>query len=943
MARETRIGFTLTVAAGVALAAALYVMSRYNYLLFHVTVETFGILVAIGIFMLVWHSRSVISNNYLIVLGAAYFSIAGLSFIHTLAYKGMQIFHGYDEANLATQLWIATRYMEAITMVVAPLMIGYRRRVDFMTAMTAYMAFALFLVLMVFIGAFPDSFVEGMGLTPFKVVSEYVITGLFALGLYLLYKVKEIFDPYVYRMLSYSIVANAAADMAFMFYVDVYGGLNLAGHLLKLLACYFIYKGLVRTGLENAYELLFFDLKKSQEELRKSERFLGNVLDSIQDGIGVFDRDLNIVRTNRALREIFQCDKEGSGLKCYNMFHRTDEPCNPCPALEVISSGRPYNVAMPIDLSDGTSRWVDIHAFPLDDPDTGKPIGAIEHIRDITGRRQDEEALRRMASIVGSSYDAIISMASDGGILTWNDAAERIFGYGEAEIRGKSLAMMMPEGATGNFDRIIDSVSAGQSLEHFDVHLRRKDGRLVYASLMVSPLISGDGLTEGITMIAHDVTERMLSEKEIRLSEARTNILYAMTQMGHEYSFDEISGFVLDKSVILTESRIGFIGFLDEKKEGVIINAWSEGVMDECGMQQKSHVFPLSEDSYLLKSVIAMAPIIDNDYPGSNAGKKGYPEGHLPISRFLSVPIIDKNEVVGIAMVANKEDLYTQTDVLNLTILTNGLIQHILNIKATAELTRAKEAAESMIKAKADFIANMSHELRTPLNSIIGFSELLKEDLADRLSDEQGAYLNDILTSGRNLLGLINDVLDLSKVETGSVDLELSSFKPSKAITSAMALVKEKAFKNGISLSYDKPAGNEPSIEADVRKIKQVLFNLISNAIKFSPQGGRVTIKCEPDDARTSYGSPMLRFSITDTGIGIDDGNIGRLFSDFSQIESPYLKRYEGVGLGLSVSRRLVEMHGGFISAESMPDKGSTFIFTIPVHQPGAQEAGAGR
>lgn len=935
-----RIGLKIKMFAAVVLAVLLYAVSRYNYLLFHVIVETLGILIAVGVFMLVWHSRKVISSGYLIMLGSLYFALAGLNFLHTLGYRGMTIFPDAGGENLANQVWIGARYLEAITLVVAPLMLGFRGGIRLTSTLALYAALSAALAASIFLGVFPDCHVEGIGLTRFKIISEYAIIALFFCALYLLYRKRGAFERYVYMMLCLSIVLAAAAGVSFALSEDSYGVSNLAGHMLKLLSGYFVYLGFVRSGLENAYEILFHDLKRSQSELRNNERFLGDVLDSIQDGIGVVDRDLKIIRTNDAFCEIMGCQEAKPGTKCPMTFHCGQSPEKPCTTMIAMESGRPSRAIVPFVHPGAGQRWIEIDAFPFYGPERGECIGAIEYIRDITDRRRDEEDIRRMASIVESSSDAIVSLSLAGVVATWNLAAERIFGHAESEAMGADMESLMLRQGDDAYDKAYDLARAGLKSERFDMRLRRRDGATVDVYILLSPLLDADGKPDGITIIASDVTEKRKRERDVRLNEARMNVLYAMTQMGPEYTFDEISEFVLDKSVILTGSNIGFIGFLDDKRENLVVHSWSETVMSECAMHQKSHVFPVTEAGYLMQSVRTKQPVIENDYPGSEESKNGYPQGHIDISRFISVPIFDKREVVGLAMVANKEENYTEDDVRNLTILTSGLLRHILNIKATDELARAKEAAEAMTRAKGDFMANMSHELRTPLNSIIGFSELLRDEIPGPLNDDQRAYVSDILTSGKSLLGLINDVLDLSRVESGNVDLSLDQVRPSQVISSAIGLVKEKAFKRGLTMDFQRTEADNVTIEADERKIKQVLFSLLSNAIKFTPQGGRVSIRCEHDEARTSYGSPMLRFTVSDTGIGIGQGDMGKLFDDFSRVESPYLKRYEGVGLGLSVSRRLVEMHGGSIRADSVEGQGSSFSFTIPLRQPDRNGAG---
>jgi len=263
----------------------------------------------------------------------------------------------------------------------------------------------------------------------------------------------------------------------------------------------------------------------------------------------------------------------------------------------------------------------------------------------------------------------------------------------------------------------------------------------------------------------------------------------------------------------------------------------------------------------------------------------------------------------------------------------------------------ARITADTANKAKSDFLANMSHELRTPMNSILGFAEVLQDQLFGPLNEKQQEYVNYIHGSGRHLLALINDILDLAKVEAGKMTLEASSFPLKNLLESSMNMLKEKAIKHGIAMELDlDPALAEELIEADERKLKQILFNLLSNAVKFTSEGGavRVTARLMKDEGRggmeekssfvpasKASGRPSsFEITVTDTGIGIRQEDLGRLFQSFSQLESPYAKQYEGTGLGLALTKKLIELHGGRIWVESEAGKGSSFIFTIPVRQP---------
>ncbi|HET9338715.1 MAG TPA: ATP-binding protein, partial [Casimicrobiaceae bacterium] len=252
----------------------------------------------------------------------------------------------------------------------------------------------------------------------------------------------------------------------------------------------------------------------------------------------------------------------------------------------------------------------------------------------------------------------------------------------------------------------------------------------------------------------------------------------------------------------------------------------------------------------------------------------------------------------------------------------------IQNARLFREIQQKSRELEIASQHKSEFLANMSHELRTPLNAIIGFSEVLLERMFGELNEKQDDYLKDIHTSGKHLLSLINDILDLSKVEAGRMELEPAAFAVPTAIDNAMTLVRERAQRHGIALSVDVAEG-VAEIVADERKFKQILLNLLTNAVKFTPDGGSVAVLAQ-------RAGDMLEVSVRDTGIGIAKDDQEAVFEEFRQVGRHYTNKQEGTGLGLALTRRFVELHGGTIRLESEPGKGSTFTFTIPLVRGGA-------
>ena len=293
------------------------------------------------------------------------------------------------------------------------------------------------------------------------------------------------------------------------------------------------------------------------------------------------------------------------------------------------------------------------------------------------------------------------------------------------------------------------------------------------------------------------------------------------------------------------------------------------------------------------------------------------------IRALIFAPMMWEGNAIG-AIFVGREHVgpFSDKDIALLKTFADQAVIAIQNARLFHEIQDKSRQLEIANKHKSEFLANMSHELRTPLNAIIGFSEVLLERLFGELNEKQDDYLKDIHSSGRHLLQLINDILDLSKVEAGRMDLEVSTFDLPNAIANAMTLIRERAQKHGISLGQqvDSALGE---ITADERKFKQILLNLLSNAVKFTPDGGRIDVNAKRD-------GDDVAVSVHDTGIGIAPEDQQAVFEEFRQVGRSYTNKQEGTGLGLALTKRFVELHGGKMSLESEPGKGSTFTFTIP-------------
>jgi signal transduction histidine kinase/HAMP domain-containing protein len=290
----------------------------------------------------------------------------------------------------------------------------------------------------------------------------------------------------------------------------------------------------------------------------------------------------------------------------------------------------------------------------------------------------------------------------------------------------------------------------------------------------------------------------------------------------------------------------------------------------------------------------------------------------------LAVPLLREEHIIGALIVNRKTPGEFAPDVIELlrTFAAQSALA-IQNARLFQEIEEKGRQLEIADRHKSEFLASMSHELRTPLNAVIGFSEVLLERMFGEINPKQEEYLQDVLSSGRHLLSLINDILDLAKIEAGRMELEVTDFHLPQAIDNSVTLVRERAARRSIALdvAIDPELGE---IKGDERKVKQVLLNLLSNAIKFTPEGGRVDVHAGMVDG-------VAEISVSDTGVGIAPEDHEAVFEEFRQVGTDYAKKHEGTGLGLTLSRRFVELHGGKIWVKSQLGQGATFTFTLPV------------
>ena len=290
----------------------------------------------------------------------------------------------------------------------------------------------------------------------------------------------------------------------------------------------------------------------------------------------------------------------------------------------------------------------------------------------------------------------------------------------------------------------------------------------------------------------------------------------------------------------------------------------------------------------------------------------------------LGVPLLREGVPIGVLVIGRQEvRLFTEKEIELAVSFADQAVIAIENTRLLNEIQDKSRQLEAASRHKTEFMANMSHELRTPLNAIIGFSDVLEQRMYGTLNDQQSDYVRDIAGSGRHLLDLVNEILDLSKVEAGRMELEPSEFALADTIHGTLAFVRERAASHRVALNADVPT-ELGTVVADERKVRQVLLNLLSNAVKFTPDGGTIRVRAQRRDSE-------VQVAVQDTGIGIAPEDQAKVFDEFQQVGKASDRSREGTGLGLTLAKRFIELHGGRIWIESAVGKGTTFTFAIPI------------
>jgi PAS domain S-box-containing protein len=637
----------------------------------------------------------------------------------------------------------------------------------------------------------------------------------------------------------------------------------------------------VVTENENRVLIVMEDITervRKEENLQKNMNLCRKIMESFPNPIWRINKEGTCEYINKSWLDFTGLNREEAlDFGWVKVFHPEDVERYKDIFLSAVSKRIPFELELRMRRYDGEYRWVTGLGSPYYDLQE-EYAGFIGTVFDITERKNAEESLNRYRILSENASDIILFIEKSGKIIDANEAAVKTYGYTYAELVSKNVLDLREE-KTSITDQMEKADRDGIYLE--TVHMT-KEGKTFHAEVSSQGAYIGDKRI--LVSIVRDISERKRAENVIISERAKYQTLL----------WNMHNGFAYFKVIYDENNRPYDFLFMEVNKA-------------------LEKIFGLSKKELTGRSMLHFSPDLKemvNDFLDAMQIMHTNGEG----LRYKNFFCKNTKRWVSIYLYSPQEDYLA----VILTDITD-------DIRSSEMLKTAKEQAEATNKAKSEFLANMSHEIRTPINGIVGMLELT---LLNDLSNEQRENLAIAKSCANSLLNIINDILDFSKIEAGKLKINIIDFNVKELIDQIIKEHSVRARNKGLALTYSFSSEIPAYLLGDPDRLKQVLNNLINNAIKFTEKG-EVKVQLQKVDAGSDH--PELRFSVSDTGIGISPENVNKLFQSFSQVDGSYTRKYGGTGLGLIISKQLIEMMQGQIWVESVEGKGSKFYFTIPM------------
>lgn len=647
--------------------------------------------------------------------------------------------------------------------------------------------------------------------------------------------------------------------------------------------------------------------KGIEKDLRSSQERLKILFDYAPDAYYLSDLTGKILDANRAAEAMIggkKADLIGKTFLELNLFGE-DQAHKGGEILARNIQGQPTGPdELAVIRRDGSEIYVEVRTYPVVIHDESLVLGIA---RDISLRKKAEEEVRKekdfFESIVNSLPGIFYILDDKANIIRWNGNFEEITGYSKAEITGKTPLDFVDKDEFESLGKRIEEVfKKGQT--NVEINLVTRDGTKIPFYLSASHLQIGD--RHYVTGVGIDISER----KEV------------------EEKLDTLNQLLLNRTIELRKSEIKWLSMFTTSKDAIYIST-ADGQITDINPAGKV-LFGYSGDT--------IASLNAGDLYVNQDQRRAFEE-EIRVNGFVRDFEVVYKKKDG-TLVECLETAVVRKDDSGAVIGYQGIIRDVSERKRLLEeLKEAKVSAEQASRAKSQFLANMSHEIRTPMNGILGFAELLLEE---QLTDEQREYVKTIHDSGRTLLALINDILDLSKVESGAMEVVREQFYLYELLNGVVSITRLKANEKGVTLDLNIADDIPAKIETDQDKLRQAVLNLVSNAVKFTDKG-RVDVRVRAES--TADDEARLTISVHDTGCGIPAEKLGAIFEPFMQADNKTTRRYGGTGLGLSITKKVVDLMGGTLEVSSEVDRGSVFTISVPVgvvDKAGAVEKAAG-